>query len=75
MSSSGPFLDIESALLKFALVMLCVAYAIGVAIDVMKAREARECAESGYPQYWHGHCVRTVDGTDEVVPLEELRDE
>lgn len=41
-----------------------------------RARANEECVGYGYTSFqFGGHCIRTVNGTDEVVPLEELRDE
>lgn len=41
---------------------------------ILQGVSDRFCADHGYTSYIPGHCVRTVNGTDQVVPLEQLRE-
>lgn len=61
--------------LFYAYVLAVVVYICDTVVEGVHQWNTAECVGLGYPQYLEGHCIRTVDGTDEVVPLEELRDE
>lgn len=61
-------------LLFYAYVLAVVVYTYDTVVDGVLQWNTAECVGLGYPQYLDGHCIRTVNGTDQVVPLEQLRE-
>ena len=73
-STAKDFLIVLFFITAFVIILICILYFIFDADRESSAAQA--CLEAGYPRTESVkgslYCVRTVNGTDEVVPLGNL---
>lgn len=56
-----------------AVVVVLIGAIVGV--SVLRFQYRRTCLSHGYPQWQAGYCIKRVNQTDVVVPMDSLREE